>query len=122
MAGMEMHAAAIGTAAYGANIGDWRFIGLGVFMEQLVSPAMALRMMSYRFFSGPARMFNADQQALVQIAKQAQKRGISRREAEIMLEWGSEYGLKSLSHMAEPSHWVGGPHIHIGPVNHIPVI
>ena len=125
-AGMEVHSAAIGTAAYGASTGDWRFIQLGIMMEQMVAPAMALRMMSLkpnisaRFLSGgPGKMFNADQQVLVQIAKRAQKLGISKTEAKIMLEWGEEYGLKALNHM-DLDHWIGGGHIHIGPINHIP--
>jgi RHS repeat-associated protein len=123
--GAEVHAAVIGTAAYGVSQGDWRFIQLGIIMEQMAAPAIAMQMMalkpniSARFLSG-GKMFDTNQRALVALAKEAQRSGISKTEAKIMLEWADEYGLKLLNHI-DMEHWIGGPHIHIGPINHIPV-
>jgi hypothetical protein len=68
-----------------------------------------------------SRAFTADQQALVALAK-AVERGVSKEEAAILVEWAHEYGMKGLSHLTPaPRHFFGIPHIHVGPVNHIPV-
>jgi len=68
------------------------------------------------------KAFTPDQQALIELAKGAQRTGVTRREAATLLRWGREYNVRPLhSHTQVPNHWVGGPHIRIGPVNHIPV-
>ena len=63
---------------------------------------------------------SADEQALVELAKRAQSTGISATEADTMLQWANEIGMRYRNDIGT-SHWIGGDHIHIGPVNHIPV-
>ena len=69
------------------------------------------------------RIFTSDQQALVALAKELARSGATEEEANTMLQWAREYGLKGLDHSApaDAAHWVGGPHIHVGPIDHIPV-
>ena len=65
--------------------------------------------------------FPPDAGALVELARQAKELGgVTREVAELLLQWARELGLKALDHINK-DHWKGGPHIHIGPVNHIPV-
>jgi RHS repeat-associated protein len=72
---------------------------------------------------GTSKVFSKDAQALLELANQARRTGVTAREAETLLEWAREYGVQGLQHTspADAAHWVGGPHIRIGPVNHIPV-
>jgi hypothetical protein len=66
------------------------------------------------------KRFTPDKSALVELAKEG-KKGVSMEDAKTLLEWAEEYGLKpALDHTKPPLHWKG-PHIRIGPVNHIPV-
>jgi len=67
-----------------------------------------------------AGRFNPDQAALVDLAKTAERTGIDRATADTLMDWAKEYGLPARNDIGT-SHWVGGDHIHIGPVNHIPV-
>ena len=60
------------------------------------------------------------QQALIQLAKEAKRVGVTREEAKILLEWADEYEVLGLNHI-NTTHWIGGPHIAIGSQNHIPV-
>ena len=74
---------------------------------------------------GSGNRHTPDQEALVDLAQDAQKRGVSRENAETLVKWAEEYGFKPLIH------WEGhaggtnavtqGPHFRIGPVNHIPI-
>lgn len=65
---------------------------------------------------------NPDQDALIKIAKQAQQKGsVTSGEAETLLEWAREYGVVPALDHRGTTHWVGGDHIRIGPVNHIQV-
>lgn len=72
--------------------------------------------------SGTLR-FTPDQSALIDLAKGASARGgVTRDEAMILREWATEYGVR----FRGPEAHVGRPfgqylHIHVGPVNHIPV-
>lgn len=66
------------------------------------------------------RRFSQDQEALVELAKLAQRVGATTKEARVLLEWANEYGIKGLDHATTWTHWIA-PHIHIGPINHIPV-
>ena len=62
-----------------------------------------------------------DANALIQLAKDARRYGISPQDAEILLQWAKEYNINpALDHIGT-THWVGGDHIRIGPINHIPV-
>ena len=67
-----------------------------------------------------------DEAALTQLAKDAKKAGINRTDAETLLRWADEYGVPHhgdwLGHAGRGNSITKGPHIHIGPVNHIPVI
>jgi RHS repeat-associated protein len=66
--------------------------------------------------------FTPDQQALVALAKEAQRRGATRSEARILREWSNEYGLASRGPESHSGRRFGSqPHLHVGPVNHIPV-
>ena len=68
-----------------------------------------------------ALKFTADQDALIKLGKEAARKGATKDEAKILLEWAEEYGVKpALDHTTPPWHW-RGPHIGIGPERHIPV-
>ncbi len=66
--------------------------------------------------------FTPDQGAVVELAKNAEAVGrpLTAEEAEALLEWGEETGLENVRDDRGEDHWKEGPHIHIGPVNHIP--
>jgi GNAT superfamily N-acetyltransferase len=69
-----------------------------------------------------AARFGADERALIDLAKAAKRTGIGRQEAQTLLNWAKEYGLPFRGPEAHPGRGFGSnPHIHIGPVNHIPV-
>jgi RHS repeat-associated protein len=73
--------------------------------------------------AGAAAAYDAQQQAVIELAREAARTGVTRREAAALLRWAREYHLKPvLSHTKPPWHWVKGPHIRIGSVNHIEVI
>jgi len=64
----------------------------------------------------------AAQDAVIQLAKQAKRTGgVTEEEAQTLLNWAREYGVKPARNDIGTDHWVGGDHIHVGPVNHIPV-
>lgn len=69
-----------------------------------------------------ARRFTPDQAALVALAKRAKVTGgLNSREAAIMKEWADEYELLFRGPEAHPGRGFGSfPHLHIGPINHIP--
>jgi RHS repeat-associated protein len=69
------------------------------------------------------RPFDANQQALVALAKEAKRmNGISPEEAQALLEWAIEYNIAGRGPESHPGRPYGNtPHIHIGPINHIPV-
>ena len=65
--------------------------------------------------------FGRDADALIQLSKAAKRAGVSQEDAETLLQWAKEYKVSpALDHIGT-THWVGGDHIRIGPVNHIPV-
>lgn len=64
--------------------------------------------------------YTADQQALIQLARHARRKGVTLREAVTLRAWAREVGLKSRGPEAHPGRRHGRyPHIHIGPINHI---
>jgi RHS repeat-associated protein len=67
------------------------------------------------------RPFNADQQALIELAKIARRTGLSEPDARTLLEWAREYNILPAQNHIGTDHWAGGDHIRVGPVNHIPV-
>jgi RHS repeat-associated protein len=69
-----------------------------------------------------AKHYSDDAAALIDLAKKAKRRGgLSQDEAKILLEWANEYGVEPALDHTGTDHWVGGDHIRIGPINHIPV-
>ena len=67
--------------------------------------------------------FSADQDALIQLAKGAQRTGVDATDARTLLTWAKELGLKARGPEIHPGRpWGQFPHIHIGPINHIPVL
>jgi RHS repeat-associated protein len=73
--------------------------------------------------SVPGRRFTPNQQALVEAAREAKSRGgVTRPEADILRDWANEVALPFRGPEAHPGRAHGAnPHIHVGPVNHIPV-
>jgi RHS repeat-associated protein len=66
--------------------------------------------------------FTPDQDALIQLAKDAKRKGVSPTDAQTLRQWAKEVGLPSRGPEAHPGRPYGQfPHIHIGPVDHIPV-
>ncbi len=66
--------------------------------------------------------FTGDQDALIKIAKEAKRNGLSPEDAEVLREWAEEYDVPFRGPEAHPGRGFGSqPHIHVGPVNHIPV-
>jgi RHS repeat-associated protein len=66
---------------------------------------------------------NGDQQAAIDLANDAQRRGgLSQDDAQTLVDWGNEVGLDSRGpETSDHGSLAGVPHIHVGPVNHIPV-
>jgi RHS repeat-associated protein len=66
--------------------------------------------------------FTPEQDALIKLAKEAKRRGVTPEEAQALRQWADEVGLPSRGPEAHPGRPYGQyPHIHIGPVDHIPV-
>lgn len=71
---------------------------------------------------GTAVRFTDNQQALIQLAKEAGKKGgVTLQEAEILKEWAKEYNLPFRGPEIHPNRNFNIPHIHLGPINHLPV-
>jgi uncharacterized protein RhaS with RHS repeats len=70
------------------------------------------------------RTFTADQDAAIQLAKEAvNKGGLTEDEARALIEQAREVGLRARGPEAHEGRGFGSrPHIHIGPINHIPII
>lgn len=65
--------------------------------------------------------FTTDQDALVKIAKEAKRNGLSPEEAEALQEWAEEYNISFRGPESHPGRGFGkNPHYRLGPVNHIP--
>jgi len=66
--------------------------------------------------------FNEEQRALIDMAKKDKKKGISQKDAEAYKDLGSEADVDVRGPEAHPERKHGKkPHIHVGPINHIPV-
>lgn len=67
--------------------------------------------------------YTPDQDAVIQLAKDAKKRGgVTTDEANTLKDWAEEYNLPSRGPEAHPGRGFGSnPHIHVGPVNHLPI-
>jgi hypothetical protein len=66
--------------------------------------------------------FNPDQSALVDLAKGAKRTGVTPQDAQTLRDWAREYKMPSRGPECHPGRPFGQyPHIHVGPVDHIPV-
>ncbi len=66
--------------------------------------------------------YTGDQDALIKIAKEAKRNGLSPEDAEVLREWADEYDVPFRGPEEHPGRPVGSqPHIHVGSQNHIPV-
>jgi hypothetical protein len=65
--------------------------------------------------------FTPDQQAVIELAKEAARTGLSEEEANALIELALEAGLTVRGPETHPGRKFKDPHIHIGPINHIPV-
>lgn len=73
-------------------------------------------------FSLAGGTFTADQAALIDLAKLSKKIGLNHKQAETLMEWAKELGVPFRGVEIHPNRPViNYPHIHIGPVDHIPV-
>jgi hypothetical protein len=78
----------------------------------------------------PGKRHTPDQEAAVDLAKDAQRRGgITKENPETLVKWGKEVGFDGIhgpdSHGPETHDDRDsdlGEHIHVGPINHIPVL
>lgn len=62
----------------------------------------------------------SDQEALNDIVKESEKKGISHSDANSLLKWSKEYNYPCRDDRGKPPHWIGGEHIHIG-TKHVPI-
>jgi hypothetical protein len=74
---------------------------------------------------GADKAHTPDRQALNDIIKDVTGRGrqpLSGSDADTILDWANELGIKGVRDDRETDHWVGGGHIHIpgSPIRHIP--
>jgi len=71
----------------------------------------------------PCKMYTPDQQALIKLAKELKRKGMTEAEARQLEEWAREYGLRYKGPEVHPNRPYGrNPHSHLGPVGHIPII
>jgi RHS repeat-associated protein len=75
---------------------------------------------------GAAKRFTSDQQALLDLAKDAKKSGgVTADEADILMNWAREYKLPGSHgpevHPNRPGPASNKPHIHVGSVHHLPI-
>jgi hypothetical protein len=70
-----------------------------------------------------SKEFDEDQKAAVELAKEAKKKGgLAEDEAEALVEQANDVGVPSRGPESHPNRPHGKePHVHVGPVNHIPV-
>jgi RHS repeat-associated protein len=69
-----------------------------------------------------AKVFTPNQAALVDVAKQAKRTGVSPDDVKVLKTWGDEYGVKVRGPETHPRRPHGKkPHIHVGPIDHIPM-
>jgi hypothetical protein len=75
-----------------------------------------------RAAAGAARKYNPDQSALIDMANRDKRTGITRGDAQAYKDLGKETGVPVRGPEVHPTRPHGKePHIHVGPVDHIPV-
>ena len=66
--------------------------------------------------------YTGDQDALIKIAKEAKRNGLSPEDVEVLREWAEEYDVPFRWTRGAPRRPIGSqPHIQVGTQNHIPV-
>lgn len=71
---------------------------------------------------GIGKAFSKDAAALIDLAREAKRAGVSAEEAKTLLEWAREYGVHpARGPEIHPARNFKRPHVHVGPVDHIPV-
>ena len=70
---------------------------------------------------GKILRYTKDQQALVEIAKSVKKSGVTIDDAKILKEWAKKYDLPFRGPEIHPNRNFKDPHIHLGPIDHIPI-
>ena len=70
-----------------------------------------------------SKKFDPNQEALVDLAKQKEQRGgVTKSEAGTLLDWAKEYKVPARGPESHKTGQTAGQeHIHVGPINHIPV-
>jgi RHS repeat-associated protein len=101
------------------NLSD-NLVALGLDVAAAVIPGIIGAGSAFR----AGKRFTPDQQALVELAKEAKKLGgMTETEVQIMRKWGNEYDVLVRGPESHPGRGFGSePHVHVGPVNHIPII
>jgi RHS repeat-associated protein len=72
-------------------------------------------------YGSKAVKYSDDAAALIDLAKQAKRTGVSPADAETLLKWADEVNLLRRGPEVHPKRNIDFEHIHIGPVDHIPV-
>jgi hypothetical protein len=107
-----------------SSIAQKGWAGLGI-IGAVVPPVRGLK--APKVIEGivdTSKIFSPDQAALIELAKEAKRTGVSADDAKTLLNWADEYGIKpALDHTGSNAHdWgYGYDHIRIGQQNHIEV-
>ena len=68
---------------------------------------------------GNNKRHTSSQEALNEIAKEGERKGVTNSDADTLLNWADEYDLQGRDDRGK-DHWIGGEHIHVGG-KHIPI-
>jgi SpoU rRNA methylase family enzyme len=95
------------------------------FLATTFTPAKALKGLKVADeLADASKVFSPNQAALIELAKDAKRTGVSMEDAKTLLQWADEYKVSpALDHTGINAHeWkYGFDHIRIGPINHIQV-
>jgi RHS repeat-associated protein len=87
------------SAAFGAQA--WALAGR-IYTAAYVR-AVGISMVAAYYSGGPR--FNPNQQALIEILKRAEKTGVTKEEAKILMQWAAEYGIPFRDDIGK-LHWI----------------
>lgn len=105
----------LANAGISALRGNWAEAGLGALA--------AVPIVGWGGTAGKAGLrYSDDAAALIDLAKGAKRTGVSPADADTLLKWSDEYNVRpARGPEIHPGRNFNQEHIHIGPVNHIPV-
>jgi len=87
-----------------------------------VSPATGGSLPGSRGGLNGSRGFDPNQRALVDLAKSAQRTGVTPNQSATLNQWANEYNIPFRGPEVHPGRPQGQyPHIHVGPVDHIKI-